>query len=183
MEDMRFLDCLGQEWAEDIKNFLAHNKCYTPGMHVEGNGSSWSDFIGCGSSGPGFFVSERVLEDLKEAGVEIMRATEMPIAEIKTKRLQKLIPPRYYVIEALPGVDVDFRASGYPVDAEGNPTSKLRISGVSGLLALRLQSWNGNDLFSTRSGATYGLHCTEKVKDLAEEKGWTNVKFTEVPVV
>jgi len=183
MEDMRFLDCLGEEWAQDIKDFLAFNNYTTPGMHIEGNGRTWSDFIGCGASGPGFFVSARVLGDIIAEGIDVMRAIEMPIAHIKTKRIQNLTPPKYYVLEAERGIEVDFAASGYPVAADGKPTSNKRNPAAKGPLALRRTTWTGKDLVSATTGATFCLYCTDRVKRLAEEKGWTNVKFTEVPVV
>ena len=43
----------------------------------------------------------------------------MPIATILAKRLREIQPPSYYVLEASKGIDVDFAASSFPVDAQG----------------------------------------------------------------
>jgi hypothetical protein len=106
----------------------------------------------------------------------------MPIADINSKRLQKKSPPLYYVLEAERGIDVDYEASGVPLDSNGKPDHRARDKDKKGPLAVKLDSWNGKDLFSTRQGVPMVVYCTEKVKSLAEEKGWTNVKFEEIPV-
>jgi hypothetical protein len=88
------------------------------------------------------------------------------------------------VVEAERGIDVDYAASGFPIGPDGKPELRKRNPAMKKeALTLSLASWNGNDLFSPRPLATLNLHCTEKIKHLAMEKGWTNVKFTEVPVV
>lgn len=47
----------------------------------------------------------------------------------------------------------------------------------------RLDSWNGKHLVSPRDyGFPMNFMCSEKVKQLAEERGWSNVDFVEVSV-
>lgn len=106
------------------------------------------------------------------------------IASIKSKRLKSIPHPIYYVIEAERGIDVDFPASGIPLDENGKPMPHLRPKDRTGMATVRLDSWNGKHLVSRRnSGWPMYFICSEKIKDLAEKKGWTNVKFVEVPII
>lgn len=154
-----------------------------PGLQIDAGGTTWSHFIGCGGGPPLCFVSEDVIADLKEAGIGILRTTEMPIASIKAKRLQKIPAPKYYILEALPGIARAWDAMGVPVDEEGHPIPETMPFPRPELL-LRLSSWNGLDLMSFSDGPqTTALICTDRVKDLAESKKWTNVKFMPIKSV
>jgi len=46
-------------------------------------------------------------------------------------------------------------------------------------------SWNGKDLFGRRSvyNSTTSLLCTDKVKNITELNGWTNIEFKVVEVI
>jgi hypothetical protein len=179
---MPFLDEMSNEFKIRRFGFWSVNPG-PPGMDIDPGGRVWTDFIGNGLGWPSYFVSEKAICDLDNAGIEVWRKTEMPIASIKSKTLQKVTPPKYYVLEAEGGIDVDYEASGIPLDSDGNPNHRARDQTKKGPLAVKLDTWNGKDLFSTRDGVPMVAYCTEKVKKLAEEKGWTNVKFEEIPVV
>lgn len=153
-----------------------------PGLEIDPGGRQWSDFIGYGGSLPPFFVSDTVIKDLKENGIDILRATEMPIAKISAKGLQKITPPKYYILEALPGIERAWDAMGVPLDTEGKPVPHSIASPLE--VHLRLSSWNGLDLFSFSDGPQTAVPvCTDRVKKLAECKGWTNVRFKPIKVV
>jgi len=148
-----------------------------PGLEIDPGGTTWSDFIGCGSSPPSFFVSESVLRDLEENGIEILRKTEMPIAKINAKRLQKESPPKYYILEAIPGIARAWDLMGIQLDGDGQPVPNLMPSPRPEAI-YRTSSWNGLDLCSfSDAPQTTCLICTDRVKELAETKGWTNVQF------
>lgn len=179
---MPYLDEIGEDFRSDMLGFWKVNPS-AMGMRVDRGGSQWGDCISVSLGWPHECYSETVIRDLQEAGIEIWRTTKMPIAEVLAKRLQNKTPPEYFVVEAHRGIDVDYVASGFPLGPDGRPEMTKRNPAMKGALALSLATWSGKDLFSPRTMATLNLHCTEKVKQLAEEKGWTNVKFNEVPVV
>ena len=182
LSEMPFIEALPVIWREWIKGPLM-GQGYPPGMSIDGGGKIWSDFIGNSGGAVPFFVSERVISDLKTIEVNVWRKTEMPIASIKSKRLKSLPYPKYYVIEAEPGIKVDYEASGVPLDGEGSPLIKQRDKNHQGPLTLRLDTWNGEDLVSQDPGATIRIICTEKVKELAALQKWTNVEFTPIRVI
>jgi hypothetical protein len=151
------------------------------GMTICG-GRRWTDFIGNGGGGFSFCVSERVLTSLRSNGFVVSRATEIPIAQVDTERLRNQTPPRYYVIETAPGIEVDFVATGIPVDRSGRPVlNPLPRPWPPRLWWLSLKSWTGADLFCySNYGDGLCLVCTEKVVELAKAEAWTNCSFDPV---
>lgn len=158
-----------------------------PGLAFETQGSEgqanyWPDVLGCGAATPGFFVSERILMDLQNAGIPYLRATEIPSNEPYPRKLRGVPPPKYHVLEAIRGILHDYDAMGVPVDSNGRPVyigNKPFPKHVC-----RLSSWNNNDLFSyTDVIWTLTIMCTEKVVNLAKEKKWTNIEFKPVLTV
>lgn len=110
------------------------------------------------------------------------RVTEMPIAEIHAKSLRGKPVPKYYVIETIPGIEVDLLATGFKLDAVGNPVLSPAPDPWPSPYRYRLDSWNGTDLFAYRhfgkiEGPCIDMFCTERVKELAAKDGWTNVRF------
>lgn len=155
-----------------------------PGMVIDPGGKSWSDFIGNGSGGPcSFFVSERVVRDLAEEKIEILRATEMPIARIDAKTLQKIAPPKYFVIEAIPGIS--FTSESVSVEEQLAALKRNPLRRISPVRwKCQLAGWSGNDLCSPALSKVHTtLICTERIKRLGERKGWTNVQFDSVKLV
>lgn len=159
-----------------------------PGIHIDSGGRHWPDILGCGSSPPLFFVSDRVVNSLRAINATMGRVTEMPMAEIKAKALKSKPAPKYYVIETIPCIEVDLVATGFKLDVHGkaivNPPPKPWPSPYR----YRLDTWNGADLFAYRNfGPTEGpyteMFCTERVKELAEKERWTNVLFEPLFII
>lgn len=154
-----------------------------PGLHIDPGGKIWADVMGCGSTGLSYFVSERVINDLQAEGIPILRATEMPIAKNLSKALRDIPAPRYYVLEADPGIRLAYSAMGLQLDLSGKP---ILVPGAKFPEAIYdLATWNGADLMGKLAvyDSTTSLLCTERVKELAERKGWTNIEFKPVKVV
>lgn len=102
----------------------------------------------------------------------------MPIHKIKPKRLREVAPPAYYVVEAAPGLAVDWQAMGVLTDERRRP----RIDAIQAMklppLVFDWSTWNGRDLFSLTNWASpLILYCTSRVKELATKEKWTNVEF------
>jgi hypothetical protein len=159
-----------------------------PGLSIDPGGRKWPDLLGNGHSPPMFFVSERVLNDLRSIDAPIARATEMPIAEINAKALRNKPAPRYFVIETYPGIEVDLAATGFPVDANGKAILDPPPKPWPSPLKHSRETWNGADLFDYRhfgptDGPYINLLCSERVKQLAEENKWTNVRFKPIDLV
>jgi hypothetical protein len=183
LPEMPFIQELQLDFRNSMVGFWKVNP-RKPGMDIDPKGKVWSDFVGNGLGNPSYFVSDKVITDLEANGIEVWRKTAMPIASNASKRLSKLLAPGYFVLEAERGIDADFMASGVPLDAHGNPLMRQRSPQQSGPLVMNLNSWNGKDLVTFRNwGDTMTVACTERVKKLSGEKGWTNVQFTPLPVI
>jgi len=160
-----------------------------PGLHIEkGRKRVWPDFLHNGFSPPSYFLSEKVIQDLNSIHTRFKRLTEMPIAVTEGKWHKKNSSPKYFVVEAEPGIQVDFEASGYKFDSSGKPLLPALYRPAFPKDVFKKKSWNGSDLFSQHYFGIMGslptaLLCTEKVKELAEDNGWINVHFEEVEVV
>jgi len=156
-----------------------------PGLLIESSRNKWPDFLMCGSSSPNEFLSEKVLDSWNAENISFTHVTEMPIGRIKSKKVQAT-PPRYFVVQVPPGIEVDFPASNIPTDAEGNPILKPLPKPWPPILKLDAASWTGLDLFTWsnyRQSMGYDYLCTQRLVDLAERDGWTNVKFTPIEAV
>jgi hypothetical protein len=69
-----------------------------PGATLDSTGKKWPDVLGCGQGSPFFFFSEKILVDLRDAGISYLRATEMPLIQPFPKKLRETEPPVYYVL-------------------------------------------------------------------------------------
>lgn len=159
-----------------------------PGLYIDSGGKFWPDILGCGASPPGFFVSDRVVACLSAIGAPMGRVTEMPIAEIESKALKNRAAPKYYVVETVPGIEVDLEATGFKVDAHGMAILNPPPDPWPSPFRYRFDSWNGTDLFTYRNlGPTMipstDMCCTERVMQLAEKEGWANVEFRPLELV
>jgi hypothetical protein len=151
-----------------------------PGLIIHDTPASlWPDFLGNGGSPPIYFVSRKVLESLDRVGIPYARATPIPVAEIRAKKLRGVPPPDYYVLEAERGIQFHFERMGVPHDGKGKslaPPSKWPREEI-----FAESSWNGQHLFGYPATAYMGpttlLHCTECLVDLAKAQNWTNVEF------
>lgn len=159
-----------------------------PGAEIEPNAREWPDFLGNGHSPPMFFVSDRVVDRLRSIEALFGRVTEMPIARVNAKALRAKPSPRYYVIETFVGIEVDAVASGFAVDSSGRAVLDALTSPKPSQYRYRQDSWDGSDLFAAYlPGGYVGPHtqmlCTERIKQLAEDEGWTNVCFEPLALV
>jgi hypothetical protein len=185
LKDMPFFDCLPKVLIERKLRSWEVNPM-PPGIEIETGGKTWSDMIGCGAGSYINFVSEKIIQDLKENSIPFLRATEMPISRILAKSLRKIPAPKYFVLEAQPGLEV----SREEVSAEEQIAARKNNPGCF-FLPARLKgkkdSWNGMDLISplNASGilATCSLYCTDRIKELAEKRSWTNVKFEGIAMM
>jgi hypothetical protein len=184
LEHMPFFNDLPEVSRTSLRAFWELTK-QAPGLEIEREGRQWPHLIGNSNPPPSFFASEMLVADLVAAGIDYLRVTEMPIAIVKSKVLREITPPRYYVLEAAPGILRDWHAMGVPTDLEGNPIMKPLPKPWPPLKTVcKLSSWSGEDLFRYEgSPRTATLLCTQRVKELAEKKGWANVRFDSVEVV
>jgi hypothetical protein len=185
LPEMPFLDVLPDAFRERRMQYWKVNPS-PPGIDIDPGGRTWSDMIGSGLGLPSHFVSERIIRDWNENSIPFLRATEIPIASIMAKALKKIPPPKYYVLEAEPGLVVwseKISIEDQIAASKETPRRFLLPSRLKG----KADSWNGKDLMSPISATgnlvTISLYCTERIKELAEQKGWTNVKFEEIELM
>ena len=163
--------------------FWKINGCPPPGIVVSngrGKATKWPDILGNGGGLPGMFLSQKVVDSLDREGIPIFRLTEMPIAEIDGTGLKNIDPPKYYVLEVDPGIQLNYVASQIPLDEHGNPQHRLRPSHFGVWDIGRLETWNGADLFSMEGFPSLirsRLLCTDRIVELAKRDKWTNVGF------
>lgn len=124
--DMPFIDSVGaymRKMMEESWNMFPEE----PGLHVEERASCWPDVMFCGCPPPPCFYSRNVLESLAANGIAVKRATAIPVGKISKGKLKSIPSPDYFVIEAFPGIRVDYAASGFVVDADGNPDPNVPV--------------------------------------------------------
>jgi len=145
-----------------------------PGIHIDG-GYRWPDFLGQGGGGlVRFFVSERVLSSLQRHGIEYLDATEYPIALIADRRLKAANAPRYFVLEAVPELEVDWVRMGYPVDALGNPRfDEVPRGWQPGFRSFKHDSWSGRDLVGELRDPT-AVYGSARLALIGGKERWTN---------
>jgi len=178
-----FLDRMNKYWKVNPEE---------PGLDIEpGRKRQWPDFMYNGHSPPMYFISEKVIHDLKTVGIEFYRITQMPIAIIHGKWHKNNTAPKYYVAEIeIGGIEQDYIASGYDeFGADGTPTREAIVRRPAFTKNVyTADTWNGKDLFSTTPRSrtfdtSTTLFCTEKVKTLGEKSGWVNVEFEQLELV
>lgn len=178
---MPFFDALPPVSRNSKEDFWKVNPGL-PGLFIDPGAKEWSDVLGCGGGPPSYFVSDKIVNDLSSAGIPILRATEMPIAEILSTALKNIPDPKYFVLEAEPGINYAYDLMGLDLDSNGKPiidrTKRFPES------IYRRSSWIGADLFGKRAffDNTLALLCTEKVKELGKRNRWTNIEFKPVKV-
>lgn len=179
IENMPFLDYFSDDWKKTKLASWKLNKP-DPGIRIDRGGYEWSDILGCGGGPPSEFFSERVVNDLREAGLPFLRATEMPVGKIHSQRLKGVTPPKYFVLEAAPGMKI--RSESVPIQEQIAARNERPPRWISPVRTFgNMDTWNGADLFSPSHGKSLtGLFCTDSVKELAESKGWTNANFIPI---
>jgi hypothetical protein len=184
-EGMAFEGEFSVTLKESRRAFAAANPG-PPGLQVGDTGSIWPDLMYLGDPPPSFVFSRKILNSLGFHGISLKRTTSIPIGSVASKKLRDVPPPDYFVIEALPGIRVDYAASGYVVDADGNPGRNAPRVLPPPILQYDPTTWSGADLFcqdNGHGGPRYlDLLFTERVKEIAIKDGWTNVSFQRVRV-
>jgi hypothetical protein len=154
---------------------------FKPGIQISREGSKWPDFLFCGGGYVSFFVSERVVADLRLVDIEILDATEFPVESIEGRRTKLRIEdaPRYFVLEAPAEIEPNWAAMNVPTSPDGKPIHPIPVR--SGLLPFlhRTDTWSGRDLVAM-VGITTQLYGSERLKLYAAEKKWTNVEFDSI---
>ena len=182
LEKMPFFDSFPQDLKEmKLASWKINNS--PRGLEIDPGGKTWSHVMGCGGGPPCEFFSEQVIEDLLDEGVSFLRATKMPIATVLAKRLKMLTPPQYHVLEAAPGLKI--WSESIPIEEQIAAKNENPPRWIGPYLTkCEISTWNGADLFSPSHGrALTALFCTDRVKDLAERKGWANIEFKPLKVV
>lgn len=140
-----------------------------------------------------FFVSERVIQNLKEEGIPFRRAVEIPVASVDCYALKNVPPPKYYVLEADIGIEMGEEMKYVPIGYL--PPGKLSSIPAGGIIQQEqphpcpaFDTWNGSPLFSAKNPDAENqqytrLYCDHRVTFLAMKKKWTNFKATELRVV
>ena len=148
---------------------------YKPGIRIDKEKRLWPDFLFNGGGYVSFFVSEKVVEDIRSAGIEILDITEFPIECIEGKsRLKLEEAPRYFVLEAIPEIYPDWNRMGVPTSDDGRPLLPLPKPFPPNLY--RDDTWTGRDLVSDARFNDW-LFCNQNFISLAVSRGWTNVEF------
>ena len=158
--------CSSLQWVEGKMDYLAPepdtdgykswcelSNDRAPGLHIDDVGTKWPDWLGSGGGLPRFYVSDRVLRSLEEAEIPYRRAIEMPIAIIGSPALRKIQPPRYYVLEADVGMDIDLVSVPLPLPNPPHPTEPVRpqqYMPTESYWAGDRSTWNGLHLFTRR---------------------------------
>jgi hypothetical protein len=147
-----------------------------PGIYTGDSGTKWGDFMMCAFDPPRTLITYRVLDGLRQLRGQVLTETEFPVAEVKSKKLREIPPPRYFAPQWAPGIEMDWRASGVERDNSGNP---IIVPGNVPPRIAKLSTWNGSDIFSwVNWDATHlTMLCTERVVELAEKVKWTNCEF------
>lgn len=159
-----------------------------PGIRISYEGSKrdgarWPDFLSNGCGYVSFFVSERVIKDLRDFPVDLLDVTEFPIESIEdgcpiSLRIEDA--PRYYILEAHPELVPDWTTMNVPTKPDGSPIlTPLPQPWPPMPFIFRKDTWSGRDLVSQVKGTTE-IFCSEALKTYAESKGWTNVRFERI---
>jgi hypothetical protein len=179
IDEIPFLKNAPEAFKKNKQEFWQFNNSPS-GIKLDTGGKDWPDILGCGGGPPHFFISERVLTDLKNAGVPYLRSTQMPLIQPFPEKLRAVPPPLYYVLEGIPGLEASWAAMGVPHDSENRvnfsggypkpwPPAQWKVS---------LSSWTGLDLMSYKNWQMpMTLICPDEIKDIAKAKKWTNVLF------
>jgi hypothetical protein len=172
------------EYLKERRHLASMLDLGPPGLQVGDAGAQWPDIMYCGNPPPSFVFSEKVLTSLGSHDISPYKVTPIPISSIASKKLRDIVAPNYFVVEAFPGIRVDYAASGFVVDSNGNPDQNAPQIQPSPILQYDPASWSGADLFcqSNGHGGPYYLDllCTDRLREIAKLDGWTNAAFNRV---
>jgi len=143
-------------------------------------GTKWGDVLGVGSGAFGLYVSEYVKQDWDEAGIDYGPCVEAVVEPPHPKRLEGTSPPLYYWIGAHKGAEIDHEASENIVLGRCEECGRVKLHPRSWFKhVLILDTWDGSDLFYACETAR-AFCCTERVVQLAAERGRMNFRFMPI---
>jgi len=154
-------------------------------VKIEGGGV-WPDILSNRDGYPtSFMLSERVIESLSKAGVTSFEAQPVRIVKVASRKLRQNDAPRYYYLNIVGRIDIDWEASGL-ADVPRCPVCGCRNgsnpAGVRAFVPLA-DSWDGSDIFELRNYPSGMVFCSEKVLFLARQHRWTNFYFEPMDVL
>ena len=179
IDEIPFLKNSPEAFKKNKQEFWQFNNSPS-GIKLDPGGKVWPDILGCGGGPPHFFISQKILNDLRDSGVPCLRVTEMPLIQPFPKKLRDVPPPTYYVFEGIPGLEAAWDATGIPHDKDNKidlsqgyprpwPPSDWKV---------RESSWTGLDLMSYKNWQMpMTLVCTDEIKDIAKARKWSNIRF------
>jgi hypothetical protein len=145
-------------------------------VNLEG-GSEYPDALGCGAY-PFLIISERVVDDWNQAGIDNYLTYPVRISSIDSADITNKLPPNYWRIEMNGTCSIDLLSSGL-VNADycaicGNlRTGESQITGF----IMEADSWDGSDLFRDKNQFPRINFCTMRILELAKKKTHSNFRF------
>lgn len=147
----------------------------------------WPDIMQWGSSnGAGYLFSQRVIDDMTDAGVK--GPEEILPVELQIERPSKSSnsPPQYVSLSLPRSLDLDLAASEFGSTMkmclecgtlfDGNLTAKRYVP--------EPESWDGSDLFMLRrpQAGPVMLYCTRSILELARDNEWIGFRFEPIDI-
>ena len=198
---------MGMGWSEGKMDFLSgpRQKDYkefcdiqtgdnSPGIHIDDVGHEWPDILASGHiTLLPFFVSERVIQSLRDEEIPFRRAIEIPVTSIESSALKNIPPPKYYVLEAEIGIEMGEEMKSVPIGYL--QPGKLASIPAGGIIEQEqphpcpaYSTWNGSPLFTEKSPDVENqqytrLYCDHRVTFLAMKEKWTNFRAKELRVI
>lgn len=145
-------------------------------VDVEG-GTKYPDILGCGAY-PFLILTDAVVTAWRQADIDCFQSYPVGIADIKSKKLRDVPPPRYWRIEIEGTCRIDLRASGVEVVKFCPECHYLvtRPTMASGFQIVK-GSWNGCPVFRDAELYPRVNFCTQKVLEVARQNRFTNFRF------
>ncbi|MFN8444527.1 MAG: hypothetical protein U0175_27330 [Caldilineaceae bacterium] len=145
---------------------------------VEG-GTKYPDILGCGEY-PFLIVSDRVISTWRKAEITCFHVNSVGIAEVKSRKLEDAIPPKYFRVEIEGKCDIDLTASQVKVKyvcPECHRVIEYPTLAHERSYRMVPSSWDGCPIF--RDVVLYPRvnFCTEEVMRVAGQQQFTNFRF------
>jgi len=145
---------------------------------VEG-GSKYPDVLGCGAY-PFLIVTEAVVTAWQKEGISCFHTYSVGIAEVKSRRLRGVSPPRYLRVEIDGRCKIDLIASGVDVVRICSKCHRVmerpKYPFQHGY-RMEVGSWDGCALFRDPVFYPRVNFCTEAILELARRYRFTNFRF------
>ncbi len=140
-------------------------------------GSEYPDVLMCGEY-PFLIVSQGVIGDWKQAGIQAFRTFPVGIARVDSKALWSVHAPTYYRVEIEGRCHIDLEASGLHVTLLCPLCNRLVTEpSVSSGFKMVTDSWDGSPLFRDPDLYPCVTFCTDFVLELAKKHHRTNFRF------